>query len=57
MIMCASDMMDWEEIIVVLFVSDIVFKSVGCFLLFFSFPSFFPVLVALRLCARQMFSP
>lgn len=57
MIMCASDMMDWEEIIVVLFVFDIVFKSVGCFLLFFSFPSFFPVLVALRLCARQMFSP
>lgn len=33
--MCASDMMDWEEIIVVLFVFDIVFKSVGCFLLFF----------------------
>jgi len=60
MIMCASDVMDWEEMIVVLFVSDTVFKSVGCFSSGLFPSSFFSLLffssVLLRLYARQMLS-
>lgn len=52
--MCASDMMDWEEKIVVLFVSVMVFKSVGCFSL--PPPRLFLLSVVLRLRVRQMLS-
>lgn len=57
MIICASYMMDWEEIIVVLSVSDTSFKSVGCFFgLVGVFLPLFLFSMVLRLCVRQMLS-
>lgn len=57
--MCDSDRMGWEAMLVVVSVSDRVFKSEGCFcstFLPFALLPFFLFSMVFRLCVRQMLS-